>query len=424
MKIFKMALFFLVLSFCLPSISEASGLLQARVDRASAGATIEIEEGVYEESIVLSKPITLKGKGEVVIRSCVEQPIITIEGKHVSLQNIKVEQCSDVKKSTAISVMGSNHNLQNLYIDTTQFGIKLDGAQNVMIQNSEIIGKQKGNGIDLWESNNNTIRNMKISRVVDGIYLEQSHDNSLKGNSLSRSRYGLHLMYSNNNLLKENVSKGNMTGTMLMEAKGTSVLHNEFSNNKDNVNAQGLLMYYVTGTEIIRNQMTENRVGIYMENSQKNLLKSNKLTDNFIGIQFNKANENKVTLNTFVGNVNEAQAIESSKNGFIQNYWDASAKIDTRGKGTSAIAFTADPYFLTLTKDVPEYQLFFQAPGLTLLQKMLKSPESQLLKDPRPLMHPSVDVEKETSSSPVLWTISAFMVFLSLLLFIFGRKRI
>jgi len=424
MKIFKTTLFLLIFAFFLSTNSYADETLQSRIDQASKGEIIEIEEGIYEESLTLKKSIKLIGKGDVVIRSCEEKPVITIGGKNNTLENIKVEHCSKVEKTTAIYVTGSGHMLQDIQIDAEQFGIKLDKANHITITDSYILGHRKGNGIDLWESTSNTIQNMNISRFLDGIYMEQSNRNLLRENTLTSSRYGMHLMYANDNILQKNSSRKNLTGTMLMEAKRTSVLDNDFSLNLDNVNAQGLLMYYVTDSKIIGNHMTENRVGIYMEDSQNNTIKSNKLTNNYIGVQFKRANDNQIILNTFAGNVNEAQAIESSKNTFMKNYWEASAKIDTSGKGISVVPFTADPYFLTLTEDLPEYQLFFQAPGLSLLQKMLKSSENQLLIDSSPLMKPSVEIEKDDSSGSILWTISIVMLCVSLLLFVFGRKRI
>lgn len=424
MKMIKISLFLLVFALFLPINSYAEETVQSRIDHASPGDMIEIEEGMYEESLTLKKSITLKGKGDVVIRSCKEKPVITIGGKNSTLDNIKLEHCSKGEKIAAIYVSGSGHMLKRLQIDAEQVGIQLDKAEQITIKDGYILGHRKGNGIDLWESASNTIQNMNISRFLDGIYLEQSNHNVLKENTLTHSRYGMHLMYADDNILQKNSSRENLTGTMLMEAKRTTVTRNDFSLNQDNVNAQGLLMYYVSDTKIIGNDITENRVGIYMEDSENNTMKSNKLANNYIGIQFKKANNNQITLNTFAGNVNEAQAIESSKNTFAKNYWEAAAKVDTTGKGISAVPFTADPYFLTLTEDVPEYQLFFQAPGLSLLQKILKSSEDQLLIDAAPLIKPSVNIEQESSSGPILWTISIVMMCVSLLLFVFGRKRI
>ena len=157
------------------------------------------------------------------------------------------------------------------------------------------------------------------------------------------------------------------------------------------MNAQGLLLYLTSETEVTGNEFISNRVGIYIEEAENNTIDSNKIMDNFMGVQFQKATGNRIVSNTFVGNVNDAQAIASSNNEVDGNYWDAASKVDVDGNGESEIIFTADPYFLTLTTDVPEYQLFFQAPGLILLQNMLKSPPEQLLTDSAPLMDMTMD---------------------------------
>lgn len=423
MKILNYIMFFLVLSFCMPTVSEAASILQSKIDGAPAGATIEIEEGEYEETVVISKPIILEGKGEVLLRSCEADPVVTISGDGVTLKNIKVKHCGNEKENMAIYVSGFNHILKGITIETKHFGIRLDHANDVTIQDSEIIGINQGNGIDLWKSNRNTFENLVISNVSDGLYLEQSNENILKGNDIQHSRYGMHLMFSNDNILDGNVSRANITGTMLMESHRTTIRNNTFFSNNNNVHAQGLLIYLASDTVVTGNEFISNRVGIFIEEAENNQIDSNKMMDNFIGVQFQKANGNKIVSNTFVGNVNDAQAIESSNNQLVGNYWDASSKVDVNGNGKSEIVFTADPYFLTLTNRVPEYQLFFQSPGLILLQNILKSPADQLLTDATPLMEMTMEVEKEKSSSFSLWIISAVMMITSFSLFILGRRR-
>ena len=423
MKILNGVLFILLLLFYMPSVSQASDTLQSKIDAASNGATIEIEGGEYEETVLISKPITLEGKGEVLIRSCEDKPVVSISGEAVTLKNIHVKHCGDEKEDTAIYVTGSNHTLTDIRIDTRRYGIRLDQANDVTIIDSEIHGRRQGNGIDLWKSNRNQFKNLIISNVTDGIYVEQSHKNSLLKNKIQNSRYGIHLMFSNDNVLSENVSRSNITGAMLMESKRTTVRNNDFLANKTSVNAQGLLLYLTSETEVTGNEFISNRIGIYIEDAENNTIASNKIMDNFMGVQFKKATGNKIVRNTFVGNVNDAQAIASSNNEVNGNYWDAASKVDLDGNGESEIHFTADPYFLTLTTDVPEYQLFFQAPGLILLQNMLKSPPEQLLTDAAPLMDMTMIVEKESSSSFGLWTMSIVMILSSSSLFILGRKR-
>ncbi|MBM4763811.1 NosD domain-containing protein [Bacillus sp. B15-48] len=424
MKLFRyMILLLLSIFISMPSLTKASSTLQAKIDQASEGATLEIEEGEYEERLVISKPITVIGKGEVIIRSCEAGPVLTVSGTAVTLKNIKVEHCGTENADTAMFITGSHHLIEGIGIETRRFGMKLDEANGVTIKDSEIIGRKRGNGVDFWRSNGNQLENLKISNASDGIYLEQSNENIIEKTDIENSRYGMHLMFSNDNVLRENQSRLNITGAMVMESKRTKALNNTFLANKNNVNAQGLLLYAVSDTEVIGNEITSNRVGVYVERAENNYFELNKIMDNFIGIQLNQAAENKLTRNTFVGNVNEAQAIESSNNELDKNYWDSASMVDINRNGESEISYTADPYFLTLTTRVPEYQLFFQAPGMILLQNLLKSPPEQLLTDSAPLMNMTVDVEKETSASFNLWIISIMMMIASISLFILGRKK-
>ncbi|WP_419392754.1 right-handed parallel beta-helix repeat-containing protein [Cytobacillus praedii] len=423
MKSIIFIIFVLVLGFCLPYGAEATSTLQSEIDAASKGATIEIKEGEFNETVSISKPITLVGKGKVLLRSCTDEPIIAISGEGVILKNIKVEHCGDEKKDTAIYVTGSNHILEGMDIVTRGVGIKLDRATDVKIQNSMIEGGKQGNGIDLWKSKKNTIANIKILNVADGIYLEQSNQNTLFRNTIQNSRYGMHLMFSDDNILNENMSKANATGAMLMESDRTVVSNNILSSNNNNVHAQGLLLYTVSDTKVTENSIISNRVGIFIENAEGNQIDNNSIMNNFIGIQFENANGNTAKRNSFVGNVNNAQAIKSANNQIETNYWDAASKVDITGNGVSKIPFTADPYFLTLTTNVPEFQLFFQSPGLILLQKMLKSPAEQLLIDSSPLMDLTNEIEIQKSSSFRLWSMSIFMMIVSCSLFIYGRKR-
>ncbi|WP_404328151.1 nitrous oxide reductase family maturation protein NosD [Mesobacillus maritimus] len=425
MKLHISVLLLLLFLMSIPSLSEAStSSLQAKINEAPEGSIVEIQAGEYEGPLVISKPITIVGNEEVLLRSCDAEPVVAISGVGVTLKNLQIEHCGAEKEETAISITGSQHVLQGIKIDTRRFGIKLEDANEVIIRDSEIVGRKQGNGIDLWKSNRNQLENVKISSVSDGFYLEQSNENLILKNTIENSRYGMHLMYSNDNALRHNLSSSNVTGAMLMETERTSVDGNAFYANKKSVNAQGLLLYEAYETDVIENEFFSNRIGVYIEKAANNQVESNKIMDNFIGVQMKNANDNEISKNTFIGNVNEAQAIESANNDVNHNYWDAASKVDINVDGASEISFTADPYFLTLANYVPEYQLFFQAPGLILLQNLLKSPPDQLLTDSSPFMEMTIDVEKETSSHAGLWTISIMMIVVSSSVFILGRKRI
>lgn len=416
----------LFLFFCFPGVSiHAESTLQSKIDAASPYETITLENRAYNETIKISKPLTIQGDKNTKIISCGKDPVITINKENIILKDLKIEQCNDNTDQPAIFVEGDKHYISGLEVHTSYIGIKLENARDIKIENSMIVGQRRANGIDLWQSNRNLIENIKIQNARDGIYLEQSDNNTIKENTIWQSRYGIHLMYSDRTVVEKNISKENTTGAMIMGTKETSVVGNRFIHNKSNVHAQGILLYDAIKTNILQNEVANNRVGIYVEKAKHNTIISNTLFNNFIGLQFKDAHENEFTQNVMIGNVNESQATQSRENNIYKNYWDASLKVDTDGSGISNIPYKADAYFLLLTQDIPEYQLFFQSPGMRILQSFIKIPDQSLLLDKEPSMRPKGVPQKGEGmafQSNIL-IVSVSMLLMGSILFILGRKN-
>ncbi|QWH15397.1 hypothetical protein EXW38_29780 (plasmid) [Bacillus mycoides] len=423
-KICSPLLLFLV--FCFPGVSiHAESTLQSKIDAASPYETITLENRAYNETIKVSKPLTIQGDKNTKIISCGKDPVITINKENIILKDLKIEQCNDNTDQPAIFVEGDKHYISGLEVHTSYIGIKLENARDIKIENSMIVGQRRANGIDLWQSNRNLIENIKIQNARDGIYLEQSDNNTIKENTIWQSRYGIHLMYSDRTVVEKNISKENTTGAMIMGTKETSVVGNRFIYNKSNVHAQGLLLYDATKTKVLQNEIANNRVGVYVEKADHNTIMGNSISNNFIGLQFKDASANEFTQNVMMGNVNESQATQSRENNIYNNYWDSSLKVDADGSGTSNIPYKADAYFLLLTQDIPEYQLFFQSPGMRVLQSFIKIPDQSLLLDKEPSMRPKGVPQKGEGmafQSNIL-IVSVSMLLMGSILFILGRKN-
>lgn len=196
----------LLLVFPLPARAEET--VQARIDEAPEYGVVRLASGVYDEAIVLSKPLALEGIGEVTIRSCRKSPVIAIYGRHVVLKNIRVVQCGDAPDMPAIYITGHDHTIDGVRVLTNQQGVKLDHAHHTTIVHCTVQGGKSGNGIDLWESTQNVIHYTAIERVKDGIYMENSHNNVLSGNHIYNARYGIHVMFSNRIVLRNNIFSG------------------------------------------------------------------------------------------------------------------------------------------------------------------------------------------------------------------------
>nr|WLE90973.1 putative ABC transporter binding protein NosD [Bacillus cereus]WLE91165.1 putative ABC transporter binding protein NosD [Bacillus cereus] len=321
-------------------------------------------------------------------------------------------------------VTGDNHSINKVEFHASYIGMKLEDARNIKIENSIIVGQKKGKRIGLWQSDNNLIKNTKIQKVRDDLYVEKSNHNIVKSNRIQQSRYGIHLMYSDKTVIENNISKENTTGTMIMGVKDTFIAGNQFINN-NNVHAQGFLLYDAVKTKVMQNEIVNNRVGMYVEKASDNTIMNKIISNNFIGLQFKETRTNEFTQNEITGNVNESQATQSRENHIYKNYWDASLKIDIDDSGTSDIPYKADAYFLLLTQDIPDYQLFFQTPGMRILQNFIRIPDQSVLLDKEPHIIPKIVAQKgeKRGFQSNVWISSISMLLLGSTLFILGRNN-
>lgn len=380
-------------------VAEDSGLsLQQRLDSAFKGETIRIPPGRYQGSFVIRKPLRLEAEGEVVLVADSAKPPLTIQTNGAVVKGLQLETAFAETEDSALWMEGSGNEVSELNIRTSGTGVQLRNALENMLTGigiTRISGvngggeAQRGNGIDARESHGNFIRNCFVTNMFDGIYLENSDHNEVRESAVSMSRYGYHLMFSKGNRLVNNSGDRNVTGAMVMTSEDAVVTGNRWIKQSESVNSQGLLLYDVKGSRFAGNEVEGNRVGMYIELSDENELTDNVVRSNFIGIQIKHGSHNRIQENSFLSNVFQAEAQESSENQVSRNYWDAFKGLDTRGTGFSSIAFQVNPFYYTLTDETPAFQLFFQSPGLALLEQMMDSGLSeQSFTDTAPAMGP------------------------------------
>ncbi|MBO8156573.1 MAG: right-handed parallel beta-helix repeat-containing protein [Bacillaceae bacterium] len=410
--------------------AEGQNELQRMIDEATPGDVLTIPSGHYTGPIVISKPITLKGNGEVVVQGNNLDVVVYIAADQVTLEGLTIEHQSKDKDTMAVLVEGDGHQLTGLTVQTDGYGIVLRDAhqseitKNTIKGNAENERKDRQNGIDLFGSHDNVIKGNDISYVHDGVYLERSEDNDITDNTVTHSRYGYHLMFTEGTRLTENISEQNVTGAMVMGTRGTVVSHNQFRKQLKHVFAQGLLLYDVLHAEVHHNHIHANLVGIFIQDSQENKIYQNEVAANYIGVQMLNAKDNHIYENQFVANVVSAQAQHSSNNQVKENYWDNHMGLDLDGDERSDIPYRADPFFYTIVKDTPAFQIFFQAPGMTFLENILKSDTSLWLEDAAPRKHPVLDMDESSQSVSIgLLAFSALLLLFSMYIIYYGGKR-
>lgn len=373
--------------------------LQSLIDDAASGEVVTIPAGTYQGPLAIKKPLTLITDGEVTINGAGTDPVITVEADHVSIEGLQIVDERERKpRDPTVLMTGSDHVLRDISIRTNGTGVLLQEANCNLIDRVVVEGltsaqgitgtTMRGNGVDLRKSHDNEIVSSKVINMFDAFYVEESNGNLVHQNEAQDSRYGYHLMFTENNVLSDNTGNHNVTGAMVMGSKGSIIRNNAFSKQSENVNSQGILLFDETQAIVENNRVEGNRVGIYIESSSDNRFSGNELIRNFIGIQMIESSNNELSHNDFLANVIQAQATDSADNQMSENFWDDLQGVDLTGTGRSDLSYQINPFYITLTGELPQFQMFFGSPGMNFLESLFHHPNDSWLQDRSPLMQP------------------------------------
>lgn len=429
-RILTFVSFGLLLIFFVPVHAKAQEQsIQEQINASQSGQTIQINEGEYEESIVIDKPIRLVGLKDVTLSSKDSSPVITIHSNHVIIENLNIKHEDHSHKTPAILIKSNHNSLQQINIKTNSYGIHLDEANDNILSYVNVTGdkekliKDRQHGINIWKSQNNKIDHSTMSYVQDGIYIEKSHGTKLYNNTAYQSRYGYHLMFTKNTVLEQNDSYENISGMMVMGADGTVVRDNTLTNNQENIQSLGLLVFDTINATITENNIVNNRIGIFIENASNNELAFNNVQGNYIGMQFKSAENNDIIHNSFIANVVQGQARESSKNHTNNNYWGDHFGLDITGDKISDLTYKVDPFFLNITNAYPPFQLLFQSPGMVFLEQLIHTPIEQQLVDQSPLMENPLTISGNLYQNQFIILLICLSIFiLSIVIIYLGVK--
>lgn len=188
--------------------------IQAAINNATAGDTILVSAGMYNESLQINKSISLIGedRDRTIINGQNNQFIVSIMAENVTIQGFTIECTLNLDPSSGIYMFPS----------------KGSTISNDIVENSQ-------QGITLASSNNNTISGNIITNTQQGIAFSNSLDNSVSDNVITaNSQGGILLTASSNNLFSGNIISNNYgnNGGIYMYASGGNVFSgNTFADN-------------------------------------------------------------------------------------------------------------------------------------------------------------------------------------------------
>ncbi|MFA5772779.1 MAG: right-handed parallel beta-helix repeat-containing protein [Thermoplasmata archaeon] len=250
--------------------------IQAAVNAASAGYTVYVYNGTYNEQVTISKTINLTGESNqsTVLHGsgAYGSNGIYVTANYVNISNLQVENSyTDIYLSSS-----SNNSITSNTLTNCQDGIHLSSSSNNTITSNTVTGATSG--IYLGSSSNNIIMSNTITDSVDGygIYLDSSSNNSITSNTLTNCQDGIHLSSSSNNTVTSNsIMNSDNYGIYL----GSSSDNNITSNTITNCSGYGIFLEG-SNSNIIGNTISNcSDFSIVLQSGSNNNLTGNTLTE-------------------------------------------------------------------------------------------------------------------------------------------------
>lgn len=353
------------------------GELEAALSRAVDGDTLKLQPGIHPGPISVDQRVRLEGSPGAVLEGPGTGTTLTLAADGIVVSNLTVRGSgADLAQDEAVILLAEAHDVtvEGCRVEARAFGIYVQAGGGHHIRGNEVVGDRslkvarRGNGIHLWKTEHNEVRDNRLVEVRDGVYLSFAHDNVIDGNRGTGLRYGIHYMYSERNVLTANRFAGCTGGIALMFSMRNRIENNETIDNRD----FGILCQQIEHSSLEGNRVAGNGRGFYLENSAVNRFVGNRLAGNGVGVYTTAGSEQNVfTGNRFSGNLVQVFEDHAGDNVFFDrgrgNFWSDYAGFDWNGDGVGESAYRLNTAASALMARRPVARWFWMSPALALL---------------------------------------------------------
>ncbi|MDX1671099.1 MAG: nitrous oxide reductase family maturation protein NosD [Balneolaceae bacterium] len=376
------------------------GSLKQAINLAEKGDTITLLDGRYpEHNVVIDKPLTIRGRGKAVIDGEGKGYVLIVRADSVTIQDLEVHHAgtSFIEDYAGILVEKAHHaRIENVRLVDNFFGIYLSEASGALIKDNYLTASgeretSSGNGIHLWYSKDTRIIGNRVLGHRDGIYFEFVSEVYLRDNlSENNLRYGLHFMFSDRCRYEQNTFRDNGAGVAVMYTEEVTMTNNRFERNWGSA-AYGLLLKEIFDSRIENNLFDENSIGIYLEASNRNVIRHNDFIKNGWAVKI-MANsmDNRFTENNFMGNTFEvATNSRQNFNEFDENYWSQYEGYDLDRDGVGDVPHRPVRLFSVLVERHPQALILLRSLLIDILdaaEKFMPLLTPETLVDTKPQM--------------------------------------
>ena len=389
-----------LLTLLFPCVAAAAGI-QSDIDAARPHDTVRVPPGTYIENIVLNKPLTLEGAGWPVLRGTGHGSVVTITAPGCTLRGFLIEHSGPmlVDEDSGILLKSDGNRIENNRLRDILFGVYFYTSSHNRVAGNVIHGREslesgeRGAGIHIYNSVDNTIDGNTITFTRDGMYLQNASNSAIRGNRVSDVRYGLHYMYSNDNVFEDNIFSNNIAGAAIMYSHDIRFSRNQFMHNRG-FSSFGILFQDSERCTSTRNVIADNAVGIFAEALRNSTFRENLISENDIALEmFASVDQNEFTRNNFIRNLSPIKLIgKSTTTRWTGNYWSEYNGYDLDGDGFGDVPFKIQNLFEHLESNYPRLRIYFDSPSaqvLALAEQSFPVFESTREIDAHPLMKPA-----------------------------------
>jgi nitrous oxidase accessory protein len=330
--------------------------LQARIDAATPGSTVEVPPGTYDGDLFIDRPVHVVGKGRPLLRGSGAGSVVLIRADGVTVEGFDVDGRGggDLgRDSSGIHVAAHDAVVRDCRIRNALFGVYFMEAHGSAVERCRIAGipgkdpGEKGSGIHLYNTERFRIISNEVIDARDAIYLQNSSKGLIRGNRARDMRYGLHYMFSDDNIFEDNVFENGAAGSAIMYSERIVFRRNQFIRNRGFASV-GLLLQQCDDVLAESNLIADNARGIFIEGTQRVTFRGNIVAKSDAAIvAFDSSSATRFEGNSFVGNMTPLVLVGKRLDAtFTGNYWSGHAQPDLDGDGRTEL-----PYRLTSVFD-------------------------------------------------------------------------
>ena len=354
--------------------------IQEAISKAHEGEIVQVHSGTYYGNLTLNKAIILQGIDWPVLRGGTNGSVVVVTADGCSVKGFVIEHSgSDLETEDSGILLKSNGNrIEGNELRDVLYGIYFFSSRGNLVRGNTIRGRadlevgERGAGLHLWNSPENTIEDNTISDARDGMYIQSCNGNQIRRNRVTNLRYGLHYMFSDNNVFEDNFFSNNVAGAAIMYSNNIEFRHNAFVHNRG-FSSFGILFQECNDLLAEDNFVVDNAIGIFMEALRKTTFRHNVIAENDVAMQmFSSSDENTFTENNFVENLSPMELIGKStttrwsRNG-RGNYWSDYDGYDLNEDGTGDVPHRVQNVFEYMEGNHPRLRVYLESPAASAL---------------------------------------------------------